>query len=66
MLHFDHERDARFALGDAHKKLDCAACHHVEERGELEFVRYRPIAFRCVDCHGVGEDVLLRRKPRVK
>lgn len=66
MLHFDHETDARFALGAAHRKLDCSACHHVEERAGLEFVRYRPLGTRCVDCHGVGEDVLLRRKSRGK
>lgn len=66
MLHFDHETDARFALGEAHRELDCSACHGVELAGEEEFVRYRPVPFRCVDCHGVGEDLLLRRKPRGK
>lgn len=64
MLDFDHEFDARFALGDAHSKLDCAACHKTESSGGFEFVRYRPLGTRCVDCHGVGEDVLLRRRPR--
>jgi hypothetical protein len=64
MLFFDHELDSRFALGEAHSKLDCGACHAFEKRGDLEFVRYRPLGTRCVDCHGVGEDVLLRRKPR--
>lgn len=66
MLHFDHESDARFALGEAHRKLDCGACHHLEEHDGLDVVHYRPLGIRCVDCHGVGEDVLLRRKPRVK
>jgi len=66
MLDFDHEVDARFALGDAHRDLDCAECHRVESRDGFAFTRYTPIPRRCVDCHGVGEDVLLRRKPRGK
>ncbi len=60
---FDHERDARFALGEAHAKLACSACHTplaLPQGGEV--VRYRPLPTECVDCHGVREDVLLRRK----
>ena len=26
-LTFNHDRDSRFALGEAHASLDCAACH---------------------------------------
>jgi len=62
-LGFDHERDARFALGEAHSKLACSACHaSVEVAAGVEAVRYRPLPIECVDCHGVREDVLLRRK----
>lgn len=60
---FDHERDARFALGEAHAKLACSVCHAavaLPEGGEV--VRYRPLPTECVDCHGVREDVLLRRR----
>jgi hypothetical protein len=62
-LAFDHERDARFALGEAHAKLACSACHaSVAVETGVETVRYRPLPIECVDCHGVREDVLLRRR----
>jgi hypothetical protein len=62
-LAFDHEHDARFALGEAHGRLPCSACHaEVELAGGERAVRYRPLPIECVDCHGVREDVLLRRK----
>ena len=64
-LAFDHERDSRFRLGDQHRSLDCAACHkpYADEDG-FGVVRYRPLGIECVDCHGVQEDVLMRRKRR--
>ncbi len=63
-LRFNHERDSRFRLGEAHKDVACSACHlPVVERG-LQFIRYKPMGTECVDCHGVEEDVFLRRKPR--
>ncbi len=62
-LSFDHEHDARFRLGEAHAKLACSACHATVELAEGgQTVRYRPLPIECVDCHGVREDVLLRRK----
>jgi len=63
-LSFDHERDARFALGEAHAALACGACHHTETRAELAVVRFRPLKFECKDCHGNSTEVLLRRLPR--
>jgi len=65
-LSFDHERDARFALGEAHSGLACAACHHTERKGELAFVRYSPLGTECADCHGSNAEVLLRRQSRKK
>ncbi|MBK7644277.1 MAG: hypothetical protein IPJ19_14745 [Planctomycetes bacterium] len=62
-LVFDHEKDARFRLGDAHSKLACSACHATVDLPEGgQAVRYRPLPVECVDCHGVREDVLMRRK----
>ena len=63
-LRFNHERDSRFRLGETHKEVACSACHlPVVERG-LRFIRYKPMGTECVDCHGVEEDVFLRRKTR--
>lgn len=63
-LRFDHERDARFALGDAHAGLDCAACHEAVHAGGREVTRYRPLPTECVDCHGVHQDVFGKRRRR--
>lgn len=63
-LVFDHERDARFQLGEAHSALACAKCHPTNVRNGLPVVFYRPLAMRCVDCHGSSAEVLLRRQPR--
>ena len=66
-LSFDHERDSRFSLGEQHRGLECSACHkpYAGEDG-LDVTRYRPLGTQCVDCHGVHEDVLMRRKRRTK
>jgi hypothetical protein len=62
-LSFDHDRDSRFRLGDQHAHLECAACHlpYALPSGQ-ETVRYRPLGTECVDCHGVQEEVLIRRR----
>jgi hypothetical protein len=66
-LAFDHERDARFALGDAHADVACASCHDTTTAADgRDVVRYRPLPITCIECHGVHEDVLLRKKPRRK
>jgi len=58
-LSFNHERDSRFRLGEAHTDLDCAACHQARSRDDgTEFVRYRPMRKECVDCHGEHENPL--------
>lgn len=62
-LAFDHDRDSRFALGDQHERLDCSACHiSFALPSGAEVVRYRPIGTECVDCHGIQEEVLVRRR----
>lgn len=65
-LLFDHEHDSRFALGEAHRALECRACHKTEQQGGLAFVRFRPLGSECTDCHGSNAEVLLRRQPRRK
>ena len=62
---FDHDRDSRFPLGEQHAKLDCGKCHepYTLPNGD-EVVRYKPLPTECANCHGVSEDVLLRRARR--
>ncbi|MBK8180850.1 MAG: hypothetical protein IPK67_18555 [Planctomycetes bacterium] len=64
---FDHERDSRFPLGETHRNVACDKCHLPEPNPVLEngpaVIRYRPLGVECSDCHGVHEEVLLRRKP---
>lgn len=60
-MRFDHDRDARFPLGDAHRNVSCAECHESVPWGPLEIVRYKPLDTQCVDCHGLDEALLLRR-----
>ena len=63
---FDHERDSRFPLGETHRNVACAKCHLPERPPGVEnaapVVRYKPLGTECADCHGVHEEVLLRRK----
>jgi Zn finger protein HypA/HybF involved in hydrogenase expression len=50
--HFDHARDARFALDATHAKLDCARCHvptPLASGGSA--IRYKPLGTACADCH---------------
>jgi hypothetical protein len=65
-LVFDHDRDSRFPLSEAHERVACSACHRTTLAAGKEVVHYRPLGMECVDCHGVSEDVLLRRKSRKK
>lgn len=67
---FDHDRDSRFPLGETHRNVACAQCHQPEPAPGLQngpsIVRYRPLASDCAACHGVHEEVLLRKKPGIK
>lgn len=64
-LAFDHDRDSNFRLGEQHVGLACSACHlPTKTTGGVEFVRYKPLGTQCTDCHGVHEDVPLRKRRR--
>ncbi len=49
---FDHDRDASYALEGAHRQVPCTGCHPHESRGDETWIRFRPLATGCVDCHG--------------
>lgn len=51
-LLFDHDRDASFKLTGAHEAVPCGDCHKPETRGQVTFIRYKPIDSRCASCHG--------------
>lgn len=48
---FDHQRDSRYALDGAHRKVACAACHASETIGADRVVRYKPLPVACEGCH---------------
>ncbi|MFQ6604967.1 MAG: hypothetical protein ACE5D8_05360 [Fidelibacterota bacterium] len=49
-LVFDHQNSA-FPLDGKHKKVKCGKCHEKELDDAGSFIRYRPLAHRCQDCH---------------
>jgi hypothetical protein len=52
---FDHDRDARFRLQGAHARVACEKCHDRQMwTDDRERVVYRPLDFRCEDCHSPG------------
>ena len=51
-LTFDHDRDARFALEGAHRRVACNKCHLTETDASGSYTRYRPLDTRCESCHG--------------
>jgi hypothetical protein len=65
-LRFDHDRDSRFPLGEMHEDLACSACHKPVQKGAdavgKAVVRFRPLARKCVDCHGAPVNPFRRRK----
>jgi len=64
-LSFEHDRDSKFRLGPQHRDLSCDACHKpYPGKDGFDVVRYKPLGRECIDCHGVNEDVLMRRKRR--
>lgn len=54
-LRFDHNRDTRYALDGAHRKVPCAGCHPRVRRNGKVFVHYRPLPTTCTGCHGSGQ-----------
>ncbi|MFQ5750969.1 MAG: cytochrome c3 family protein [bacterium] len=51
-LLFNHNKDSLFKLRGAHEKVQCNACHKLERNESIQFVRYKPIDRRCINCHG--------------
>ena len=51
---FDHSRDAAYELDGAHARLACSACHRLETRNGVTFVRYKPLPTTCRGCHGAS------------
>ena len=49
---FDHARDASWALDGAHARVPCRACHRLETKAGVAFVRYKPLPTTCRGCHG--------------
>ena len=48
---FDHD-EAAFQLKGQHEVVDCASCHEVGIRNEVEFQHFKGIEFsQCTDCH---------------
>ncbi|QDV05773.1 Class III cytochrome C family protein [Planctomycetes bacterium Poly30] len=67
VLSFDHDLESRFPLDEAHEAVACADCHKPEPQtapNQPDLVRYRPLSTECVDCHGVHEKALRRRKQK--
>lgn len=60
-VQFDHNKDSRYQLLGAHKKVRCDGCHKSERNGTEQFVRYKPLATECRSCHGNASDSLLIR-----
>lgn len=54
---FDHNRDARFKLDGAHRKVPCKLCHVPGTVDGKLFVAYRPLDSSCKSCHS-GSDAL--------
>ncbi len=52
---FDHDRDSSYPLEGAHSAVACTGCHLVEQHDGVDFVRYKPLAADCSDCHGGGQ-----------
>ena len=74
---FDHNT-ARFALIGAHQKTACEKCHPRENletglrrqtannKTLTSFVRYKPLAFRCADCHADAHRGQFGKKENVR
>ena len=48
---FDHNRDSRFKLEGAHKKVNCSQCHKAVDKNGTDIVQYKPLNLSCSACH---------------
>ncbi len=69
-LVFRHELDSRFALGEAHRDVDCSRCHVRDDslvNGDGSgAIRYRPIERSCTSCHGDHDEPIHRPSRRAE
>ncbi len=63
-LSFDHDKDTRFPLDKQHVSVACAGCHKPARTKQGQFVRYKPLGMKCVDCHKAQRDPLRRKGKR--
>lgn len=55
-LSFNHETQAAFKLGEAHKTVACKDCHPLVTLGDgTKLVQYKPVKKQCSDCHALDE-----------
>ncbi len=47
-ISFDHDKNSRFPLEGAHKKVECAKCHPATPG---QPVKYKPLELTCRSCH---------------
>ncbi len=53
-LVFDHNKQSRFKLDEAHVGVECRLCHPRARAASGEFTtRYKPLKSGCGDCHGL-------------
>ena len=64
-LIFNHEIHSKFPLGKRHKGVACSKCH-VPKNTDGEFIRYRPLARDCSNCHGKQQDPFKRGREKKK
>ncbi len=50
-LQFEHNRDSRFKLENAHARVACEDCHKPVRVKQKVFILYRPINPACKTCH---------------
>jgi len=50
-INFEHNRDTKYPLEGAHKKVICTGCHKTNKNSDQEFIVYKPIDTKCKSCH---------------
>ena len=56
---FDHNRDAKFKLVGAHRKVACTGCHKKISKGETTFIWFKPVDTACSSCHNNADTLRL-------
>ncbi len=55
-INFDHQATT-FPLDGKHQNVPCEKCHFKETDSVGEYIRYYPVAHRCVDCHSITDQI---------